>query len=245
LSKLATMPRLYARTCAWCGKGCRLTRPEYRLCSRECVNAWNRERRPPTLASCAWCCASFKPTHYHGGGGPKRPQRSCSRACSDALKREGRSRKIWPCMCGKTMLHGNARRVRCSACPRSKREKRIGKPVVKFCLRGCGRADILPAKQGPWSCEDCKALYAKSGKTRWREREGRISPLLRDAVLERDNWRCQLCGGVIPRGQTDTNAIAYPNIDHIVPSSLGGPTTLDNLQASHRMCNMRKGATNG
>ena len=33
------------------------------------------------------------------------------------------------------------------------------------------------------------------------------------------------------------------HLDHVIPRALGGPDTLDNLQAAHAVCNLRKGAS--
>jgi hypothetical protein len=57
---------------------------------------------------------------------------------------------------------------------------------------------------------------------------------LRAAVIERDGYVCQLCGGNVE--QTDVH------IDHIRPWSKGGQHTLDNLQVTHSRCNILKGA---
>jgi 5-methylcytosine-specific restriction endonuclease McrA len=54
---------------------------------------------------------------------------------------------------------------------------------------------------------------------------------LRAAVLLRDNGRCVRCG-----------AEERLHIDHIVPFSKGGPTTLANLQTLCQTCNLSKGA---
>ena len=62
----------------------------------------------------------------------------------------------------------------------------------------------------------------------------RIPQSLRFAVITRDGFVCQLCGGEVE--PTDVH------IDHIHPYSKGGPTSLDNLQVAHSTCNMRKGA---
>lgn len=63
----------------------------------------------------------------------------------------------------------------------------------------------------------------------------------RQAVLERDGFICQLCGY-----PTDPNARmmddAYPHLDHIEARMLGGADDLENLQTSHRYCNIIKGS---
>jgi 5-methylcytosine-specific restriction endonuclease McrA len=57
---------------------------------------------------------------------------------------------------------------------------------------------------------------------------------LRMDVLNRDGLCCQLCGGPVERDDV--------HLDHILPVSKGGATTLRNLQVAHAVCNIRKGA---
>jgi 5-methylcytosine-specific restriction endonuclease McrA len=60
-----------------------------------------------------------------------------------------------------------------------------------------------------------------------------LPPNLRAAVIDRDGYVCQICGGDIE--PTDLH------IDHIKPWSKGGRHTLGNLQATHSVCNLKKG----
>ena len=53
----------------------------------------------------------------------------------------------------------------------------------------------------------------------------------RQAVLNRDNCRCRACGF------SDSLTM---EIDHIIPRSLGGPDSLENLQALCSFCNNTK-----
>ena len=57
-----------------------------------------------------------------------------------------------------------------------------------------------------------------------------IPPALRAAVYERDGYRCVDCG-------TGEDL----SCDHVIPESLGGPTTLANLVTRCVPCNRRKG----
>lgn len=66
--------------------------------------------------------------------------------------------------------------------------------------------------------------------TGWKFRPS-IPKALRSAVYERDGHTCLHCGA------TDSLTL-----DHILPYSLGGPDSLDNLQTLCRSCNSRKGA---
>lgn len=54
-------------------------------------------------------------------------------------------------------------------------------------------------------------------------------PLNRRSVFARDGHRCQYCGA------------AAENIDHVVPRSRGGEHVWENVVASCRPCNARKG----
>lgn len=63
-------------------------------------------------------------------------------------------------------------------------------------------------------------------------RRGANKGMRRD-VIERDKRRCRYCGLYIQ----DTDHI---HIDHVIPHSLGGLTTLDNLVATCGPCNLKK-----
>ena len=66
-------------------------------------------------------------------------------------------------------------------------------------------------------------------------------------VAERDHNQCQICGLFVDWSdyiQKDTSKICgrmYPSVDHIIPISLGGLHSWDNVQLAHRKCNSRKG----
>lgn len=55
-------------------------------------------------------------------------------------------------------------------------------------------------------------------------------PAMRAVIMRRDGYRCRICGS---RYQLE--------IDHIIPYSLGGPTTVANGQVLCHACNTWKG----
>lgn len=61
--------------------------------------------------------------------------------------------------------------------------------------------------------------------------KAKIPHALRLAVHRRDGFVCAICG-------TDEHL----SLDHVIPESRGGPTTLENLRVLCRPCNSRKGA---
>ena len=60
---------------------------------------------------------------------------------------------------------------------------------------------------------------------------GKVSNKMRFAIYKRDGYKCRYCG----RHTDDLE------IDHIVPISKGGKSTLENLQTLCHRCNVRKG----
>ena len=66
-------------------------------------------------------------------------------------------------------------------------------------------------------------------------RRRKISDATRYAVLERAGFRCQCCGSK-PLKNNDV----VLHIDHIIPHSLGGSDSIDNLQVLCNKCNISK-----
>lgn len=62
---------------------------------------------------------------------------------------------------------------------------------------------------------------------------------LRFRVLNRDSFKCQACG----RSPATEHGVQL-HIDHVVPWSDGGPTTLENLKTLCERCNLGKGKAN-
>lgn len=66
-----------------------------------------------------------------------------------------------------------------------------------------------------------------------------ISLRMRFQVLQRDNFKCRICG----RNPADDKKIKL-HVDHIIPWSKGGETVIDNLQTLCESCNLGKGNLN-
>ena len=63
----------------------------------------------------------------------------------------------------------------------------------------------------------------------------KISDTTRYAVLERAGFKCQCCGS---KPLKNNNVVLH--IDHIIPHSLGGSDSIDNLQVLCDKCNLSK-----
>lgn len=67
----------------------------------------------------------------------------------------------------------------------------------------------------------------------WRTMSGTQRKRITDLIYSRDGMVCSLCH--LPVRREDAS------VDHVVPLSKGGPSTMDNLRLAHRRCNFAKG----
>jgi len=86
----------------------------------------------------------------------------------------------------------------------------------------------------------------------WNREDGLTFPQTRKAVMERDGFRCQICGKqaykrkrydgrLAPLGRLRDGNPFYLQLDHIFPRAKGGGNSVANLQALCHGCNSRKG----
>lgn len=59
-------------------------------------------------------------------------------------------------------------------------------------------------------------------------------------VYERDGWMCGICALPVDRSVTYPDPRS-PSLDHVLPLSLGGHHTMENVTIAHLSCNVRKG----
>lgn len=221
-------------------------------------------RTPRGPFTCGNCGVSYTTSRPNGEG-----ERFCSRACCFSDKAAKAAARARQCKgeskaqskrcsdCGSDM-HGKAQR--CDACTKSFEVRRSmaayrRRPQVvrtcPYCLvqwcaivrvgvrqhcfdKSCSahhRAAVASSRRGSKSHERRAKRFGV---------ERRYFPAR--TVLERDGWRCKLCGVKTPeklRGTLDPRA---PELDHIVPLSQGGPHTKQNTQCACRRCNSLKGA---
>ncbi len=87
--------------------------------------------------------------------------------------------------------------------------------------------------------QDLIAVYEDVANGRRRKASQRITraigPGLRFQVLQRDGFQCIYCG-------RKASAVEL-HVDHVVPWSRGGRTTMENLRTACSDCNLGKGAS--
>lgn len=192
---------------------------------------------------------------------PKKTDRRdfCSRECYFASKR-----KNWPsrlvffpiCGCGATFAAKTSRALKCRECQAYRPRPRVSKPCL---VCGTAMVGVFPQQRrcGECSKRQTRKLSKVRRKLRGRKNERRLRKHKHRArhygvdfeainpttVFDRDGWRCQICKVRTPKLHRGTNKPTAPELDHIVPISLGGAHAWANVQCSCRSCNGKKGAT--
>lgn len=175
----------------------------------------------PELIECGWCFRPFEPA--------RATAKFCSVECSVSTDKQRAS-------------YGHTDRcpvvhMDCSRCRRpvigwhGRKQCRECEPAPNKCLVSygecltCGATITTVVGVRRYCSAQCSPARRRS-----------LSPSLRLQVLERDGWKCHLCGKKIVsrrwRGRPGD-----PTVDHLVPMSRGGCDSLTNLAAAHHGCN--------
>jgi len=118
----------------------------------------------------------------------------------------------------------------CKLCSSCKRDLPIGMYRV-YSYRGYSELNA--------QCNTCVKKYVHARRARLAAVESdHYKP---HEIFERDQWTCRLCNEAIDE------ALRWPHrysasVDHVIPLSLGGSDTLQNVQSAHLTCNISKGA---
>lgn len=198
-------------------------------------------------------------------------QRFCSSKCRYLfrdLRRTGKSRvkpkgtvNEVPCQaCGGPIVdqYSTARYCPKPECQsvklRRQYEVRKSQPIRSVCVvDGCeGRAQAKGMCSTHYSSWWRKSNPDKNRRVRQKQDHRRralksgafVEDVDRLVVLERDGWKCHLCGEQIPR-DVEWPDLMYPTIDHVVPLAEGGEHSYANVAAAHWSCNAAKSNRGG
>lgn len=189
---------------------------------------------------------------------------SSKREAKHAANRRSRARHGLPlarfCICGAAITHGR----RCKPCAvthvreqcRAEREEKVRSAVSLHAKSNCKRcsAEFVPIavnrggrlhRRVFCSAECCRSFHRDDVGRNHRKRARYFGvpyePVNPVRVLERDRYRCMICGVKTPRRLRGTIQPNAPELDHRVPLAAGGGHTWDNVQCACRRCNLRKG----
>jgi hypothetical protein len=92
-------------------------------------------------------------------------------------------------------------------------------------------------------CNKCKKRIARlkhnNGSHERRAKRAGVAYqyVIKEKVFERDGWRCHICKQKTPPKLMGTYNNRAPELDHIVPLSIGGPHVYENVKCCCRRCN--------
>lgn len=236
-----------AQTCVVCASGFKYQRQGSGRLRKTCSDECNRQRK------------RWLQDKYREDGRYKQPGRWASIEASRARYAAAKQSE-YPCKtCGSTFLSRQAKATYCSLECRDTGVAKVLRDRYLATARRCEKCDkpFRPSRPSQtqrlrayiqrFCSRECAGRGSHKGTStrpvvmstiKWTGRYETIDPLV---VLERDNWRCHLCGVSTPkrlRGTTDNRA---PEVDHIVPVAAGGDHTYANCACACRLCNRRKG----
>jgi len=118
--------------------------------------------------------------------------------------------------------------------------------LIERACKECGRLFVpeYTDKRRGFCSGQCARAYGRRvgrGVRRARMHSVRyeyIDPL---RVLDRDGWKCYVCGCATPKELRGTIRGDAPEVDHVVPLAKGGSHTMDNLACICRYHNQTKG----
>ncbi|WP_374001136.1 HNH endonuclease [Massilia sp. CFBP 13647] len=182
----------------------------------KCRCDWAVAKRPaatsPSAKECQVCAASFVPT--------RSSRERCSRACDLAHAR------VKALEAALEKHRAEARQIACEECQ------------CEFCpLYGLGSTTL---------CAPCAEQRSRAQKRANRlkrkavQRGATAEPVDPFKVFDRDGWRCKLCGVRTPKEKRGTYDDRAPELDHIIPLSVGGEHSYRNTQCACRKCNAEK-----
>ena len=100
------------------------------------------------------------------------------------------------------------------------------------------------AKEREWYKNNPHKRPSKN-RDRARIKGAKYSYYTRQQIFDRDGYDCYICNTPVdlsaPHVQGQPGWETYPHIEHVVPLSLGGDDTLQNVKIAHAKCNMDKG----
>lgn len=212
------LPKVKGRT-TFCSRDCAFAHKQAHAATHEELKRRAKARQAQsrkaiTPAHCKACGTQFSPK--------SRANAYCSPECLSASHKVPESQPAICAKCGVPCTVGRWSRRLCSSCLDDRKRINRAKSREQQRLNGtkAARRKARKLKQRGVSVET-------------------VNPL---KVLQRDGWRCQLCGVSTPKSLRGTYDDRAPEVDHILPISQGGEHSYRNTQCACRKCNLAKGS---
>lgn len=209
------------------------------------------ERRAAAERECQRCGVKF----VKSGGG--NPGKFCSKRCASSRKRGPKPSPSWVRDCA--MYRRWAERIASDVEAERRKEARAVK-AARAALLGAIICFVRNPKRQCVECGDpighyhakrslcnsCGKAKAQASKRasrtagKARLRAATVDMFDPIEILERDNWRCHMCGCQTPKRLRGTFKDNAPEVDHLIPLAAGGEHSRRNVACACRKCNIAK-----
>ena len=227
------------KICVVCGKEFETRRKEQTTCSHECSVVKMRKRKTDSnklTKVCVVCGESFETFQDR--------QKTCGREeCKTTYRKAAH----------------NAREVARYEKYRLEREKQNeSRKVERECVICGSLFSCLDTSKRKTCSGECSALLAvQRNRLKNKYKDKRIptdqiidTDITNIRLFKRDRGRCWICGGLcdwndrkLSKRGNETFGDTYPSIDHVIPVSMGGMHSWDNVRLAHLKCNEDKSDT--
>jgi len=261
--KRGPKPKDRTSTCYGCSKSFQKKHNVTRFCSKACADIHRRPRismprNGQGPFKCGHCHREYFTKRSNGVG-----QKFCSRECSFKFKvgvnhhhyradnHKPKESALCP-VCNQIVQQpkkSGYRRYCSEACERRSAYQRyvLKRQVTARKCRHC--LTIFTPKYGNkrrvFCSQFCRDRYSDLGKPKNHQARAKLFGVKREyfnvfRIFDRDKWRCQLCGVKTPKSLRGKQLPNSPELDHIIPLSVGGGHVWDNCQCACRKCNIAK-----
>lgn len=258
MAEAADTPRYSCMQC-----GIEFTGRKRKFCTYQCSQRFRDHRRvrwsrtieqrradeyTKTHRECPECKQMFRITRHDNHS--KGPQICCSVVCGQAFRfRETRAaNELAAFIRSEKHLYQKwswaakrrarlSQRRQCKSCGCAMDNVTAWVVHCEPCRANAKRANISKARKSPTSRA---AKAAAKARRRMRVRQSTVERFDPLEVLDRDGWRCHICGVKTPRRLRGTYDDRAPELDHIIPLAAGGEHSRRNTACSCRKCNIDK-----
>lgn len=213
---------------------------------------------------CAFCATELPP-RKKGQRGPSK--KYCSEGCRKKMQRVNNPERFQARLNERNARIEASKppRPKCESCGAEMIRRAVnrfcGKPECRYAaykaksltaprcsVEGCdkprrGRGLCGPHYSAAWRAENPERAREIASRSRHARRANLRNAFVEEVsisyLLERDGWRCGICGKSIPKKALYPDPLS-PSLDHVVPLAQGGKHEKRNAQAAHFMCNSTK-----